>query len=122
MLRRLLHGTRLAALSLLPVVALAAAGCGSGSVASSSAGPDPATAVPARAAVYAQAIVRPSGDLQASAVAAARKVLGVADPGAELHRLIDERLAGTDVDGTPSYARDVEPWLGDRVAVFVLPD
>ncbi|HKG39921.1 MAG TPA: DUF3352 domain-containing protein, partial [Conexibacter sp.] len=120
--RRSPHGAVLLALVAL-LIALIAAGCGdSDSASQSSDGPDPATVVPDDAAVYAQATVRPTGDMQAGVVAAARKVLRVDDPGAELHRLIDEGLADADLAGTPSYARDIEPWLGDRVGVFVLPD
>ncbi|HKG03723.1 MAG TPA: DUF3352 domain-containing protein [Conexibacter sp.] len=122
MSRRLPHGAGLLALIVL-LIALAVAGCGgSDSASSSSDGLDPATVVPADAAVYVQATVRPSGDMQAGVLAAARKVLRVDDPGAELHRLIDEALADTDLAGTPSFERDIDPWLGDRVGVFVLPD
>jgi Protein of unknown function (DUF3352) len=122
MLRRPPHGAPLLALVAL-LIALVAAGCGSDdTTSSSSAGPEPATVVPADAAVYAQAVVRPSGDMQAGVLAAARKVLRVDDPDAELHRLIDEALSDADLAGTPSYARDIEPWLGDRVGVFLLPD
>ncbi|MFL5816790.1 MAG: hypothetical protein ACJ76L_04225, partial [Conexibacter sp.] len=75
MFRRLPHGAALLALIAL-LIALVAAGCGgSDSTSSSSDGPDPATVAPADAAVYGQAVVRPSGDMKAGVVAAARKVL-----------------------------------------------
>src|SRR5215217_6377166 len=94
MLRRLPQGARLLALVAL-LIALVVAGCGgSDSASSSSDGPDPATVAPADAAVYGQAVVRPSGDMKTDVVAAARKVLLVDDPGAELSRLLDENATG----------------------------
>ncbi len=118
MSRRLPLGARL-----LVLLALVAAGCGGSDTASTSTtGPDLATVVPADAAAYAQATLRPSGDVQDGVEAAARKVLNVQDPGAELQRLIDKALADSDLAGPPTYARDIEPWLGDRAGVFVLPD
>jgi len=112
--RRLPHGTALLALVAL-LAALVAAGCGGGK-ASSDAGPDPATVTPADAALYGQAVVRPSGDMKAGVEAAARKVLRVEDPGAELVRLLDD--SGT--TGGASFSRDVEPWLGQRAGGFLL--
>jgi hypothetical protein len=108
---------------LLVLLALVAAGCGDADTAPTSTGDhDLATVVPPDAAVYGQAILRPSGGMRDGVEAAARKVLNVDDPGAELHRLIDRGLADSDLPGPPTYARDIEPWLGDRVGVFVLPD
>lgn len=116
MSRRLPHGARLLALVAL-LVSLVAAGCGGGGTTSSStAGPDPATVAPADAALYGQAIVRPSGDMKDGVLAAARKALGVEDPGAELRRLLD----GRDDAGGTNFSRDVEPWLGQRVGGFLL--
>ncbi|HEV7771999.1 MAG TPA: DUF3352 domain-containing protein [Conexibacter sp.] len=116
MFRRLPHGARLLALVAL-LIALVAAGCGgSDSTSSSSNGPDPATVAPADAAVYGQAIVRPEGDMKAGVVAAARKVLLVDDPGAELKRLLD----GLSEPGRTTYADDIEPWLGQRIGSFLL--
>jgi Protein of unknown function (DUF3352) len=116
MFRRLPNGARLAALVAL-LIALVVAGCGSGDTSSSSGdGPDPATVAPADAALYGQAIVRPSGDMKDGVLAAARKVLQIQDPGAKLRTLLD-RL---DTRGGTSYSRDVEPWLGQRVGGFLL--
>lgn len=116
MFRRLPHGARLLALVAL-LIALVATGCGgSDSTSSSGNGPDPATVAPAGAALYGQAIVRPSGDMKAGVLAAARKVLLVQDPGAQLRRLLD-RLGA---QGRTSWSRDIEPWLGQRVGGFLL--
>lgn len=115
MSRRLPHGARLLALAAL-LIALVAAGCGgSDSTSSSSEGPDPATVAPAETAVYGQATVRPEGDMKAGVVAAARKVLLVDDPGAELSGLLDESATGDTV-----FSRDVEPWLGQTIGGFLL--
>jgi hypothetical protein len=112
MFRRLPHGARLLTL----LIALVASGCGgSDSTSSSSNGPDPATVAPVGAALYGQAVVRPSGDMKAGVVAAARKVLLVDDPGAELIRLLDESASDDTV-----FSRDVEPWLGQTVGAFML--
>jgi len=117
MARRLPHGSRLVAL-LASLALLLLAGCGSsGSATSGSPGPDPATVAPASASVYVQAIVRPSGDMKAGVLAAARKVARIADPGAALRRALD-----SDRSGGVVFSRDVEPWLGRRVGVFVLLD
>lgn len=97
---------------------LVVAGCGgSGDEASSSdAAPDPATLAPAGAAVYGEVTVRPSGDMKDDVVAAARKVLRVQDPGAELRRLLDQDSG----PGEVLFSRDIEPWLGERVGGFFL--
>ncbi|HKG40269.1 MAG TPA: DUF3352 domain-containing protein [Conexibacter sp.] len=115
MSRRLPHGARLFTLVAV-LIALIAAGCGSDSTSSSGNGPDPATVAPAKAALYGQAIVRPDGDMKAGVLAAARKVLVVDDPGAELDRLLD-RLGD---EGGTSYSQDIEPWLGQTVGGFLL--
>jgi hypothetical protein len=111
---------RLLALAAL-LVMLALAGCGgSGHAggASSASGPDPASLTPADAAVYGEALVRPSGAAQREIVAAARKVSRLADPFGELRKAIDKASAG---DGeVATYAQDIEPWLGARIGVFVL--
>lgn len=117
MARRLPHGMRLVALVAL-LALLLAAGCGGSGMTPVGAGPDPATVAPADAAVYGQVVVRPTGDMKAGVLAAARKVALVQDPGAALRRLLD-RLSGP---GGASYARDVEPWLGQRMGGFVLFD
>jgi Protein of unknown function (DUF3352) len=117
MSRRLPHGARLLALVALLIALVAAAGCGgSDATSSSDSGPDPATVAPPDAALFGQAIVRPSGDMQAGVLAAARKALLVEDPGAELQRLLD-RLGSS---GGTSYSRDIEPWLGQRIGGFLL--
>jgi hypothetical protein len=100
----------------LAFVALVLAGCGGSGAGGNPAarGPDPATLAPADAAGYAEVVVRPEGASASGALAAARKVSRVQDPGAALVRLIDK--AGRRGE---SYTRDVEPWLGSRVGGFL---
>lgn len=115
--RRLPRGARIGvAFALLLTLLLVLAGCGGGdSPTPTDAGPDPATVAPPAAALYGEAVVRPSGDMKDGVLAAARKVLRVQDPGAELAGLIDE----SSTTGV-RYERDIEPWLGQRVGGFLL--
>ena len=102
------------------LVASALAGCGgsSGGRAPSASGPDPASVTPANAAVYGEALVRPSGDVASGAVAAARKALRVQDPVAELRKLVDKAIASSGND--EAFAKNYEPWLGNRIGVAVM--
>jgi hypothetical protein len=101
-------------LALISVLALVAAGCG-GSAASG--GDDPAGAVPADAAFYAEGTVRPEGDLRDDALAAAGKVLRTGDPQAEIDELVAKAFAETE-DPKLDYEKDVAPWLGEKVAIW----
>jgi hypothetical protein len=98
------------------VAILLVAGCGgSGSPGDA----DPATAAPAEALVYVEVVARPEGSLREAALEAAGKILATDDPEGRIrelvHRAVDAR--GENVD----YARDVEPWLGERAALWVGP-
>lgn len=116
---RLPHGFRAFALVLALLATLVAAGCGSsggGGTGSTGLGPDPATLAPAGAALYGQAVVRPSGGMKDGVEAAMRKVLRTQDPGAALRRLLDKSFRSDHI----VFSRDVEPWLGQRVGGFLL--
>jgi Protein of unknown function (DUF3352) len=93
----------------LLIVAGAVAGCASSS---GSGGSDPAALVPASAPLYAEAVVGGDSREQADARAALQKILRTGDPRSELVRAFDR----ADVN----FARDVEPWLGDRVGAAAL--
>jgi Protein of unknown function (DUF3352) len=88
------------------------AGCGSSSP-TGTAG-DPASIVPAAAALYAGATVRPSGQEQTAALAAGKALTHKADPYLQL-------LAVLQAPGSPqlSYKRDVAPWLGPHAGLFL---
>ena len=95
--------------------AAGAAGCGSTSGAGDT---DPASVVPADAPLYAEALVRPDDEQTGEAQTALRKILRTNDPGAELAAMIDR--AGRDRGVT--WARDIDPWLGNRVGAAMLPE
>lgn len=94
------------------------AGCGSSSSSNSSgsaSGTDPAALLPASAPVYVEAQVRPTGDLAANAKTVAGKILRTSDPGGKIVGLIDDAAK----DKGASYAKDVEPWLGQRAGIAI---
>lgn len=102
---------------MLATVAAALAACGGGAGADAGGGPDPATVVPPSAPLYMELAVKPEGERREDALAAARKVMRTDHPGAKLLDLIGDTLQSEDID--LDYKRDVEPWLGERVGVFV---
>lgn len=99
-------------------VALAAAGCGdssSSSGGSGNAGADPAALLPASAPVYVEAQIRPTGDLATNAKSVAGKILRTGDPGGKIVGMLDDGLK----DKGASYAKDIEPWLGQRAGIAI---
>ena len=98
----------------LAAVALLATGCGGGAASGED---DPATIVPADAMLYTEVVVRPDGSLRDGALDAAGKVLLTDDPVAEIRKHLDLAFQ-EDLD----YEREVEPWLGERAAVWVSPE
>ena len=101
-------------LALISLLSIAAAGCGAGA---SSGGDGPASAVPANAAFYVEATVRPEGDLRDDALAAAGKVLRTDDPQAKIDELIAKAFAESE-DPKLDYEKDVASWLGEKVAIW----
>jgi hypothetical protein len=98
-------------ISLAVVAALALAGCGNDDDA------DPATLAPPDAPLYAEVTLRPEGE-QADAIESfAERVGGIDDPAAAIEAELDAALGDDGLDAT--YADDIEPWLGDRGALFV---
>jgi hypothetical protein len=75
---------------------------------------DPAKVVPASAALYVGADVRPKAAKQAAALAAGRSLTHQADPYTRLVSILQ-----TPGSPTPDFARDVDPWLGARAGVFL---
>ncbi len=100
--------------ALLGTVALLSACGGSGG----DAGADPAKAVPAKAPLYVIATVRPEGAQKANAERVAKALLDTADPGGTIARALERSPDGP--DGL-DFGKDVEPWLGDRVAIALPP-
>lgn len=70
---------------------------------------------PPGSVVFAEADLRPSGELKEGVEAATRKIAGVDDLGG---LIVDEIESSSRDDGDPvDFQRDVEPWLGERAAV-----
>jgi hypothetical protein len=103
---------------LLPVLAAAAAlsllaGCGGGGDDAASSGP--ASTTPPDALLFAEANIRPKGAVKANVEAVASKV-GFDDPAG---KIVEELEKSARENGEPiDFEEDVEPWLGERVAVF----
>jgi uncharacterized protein DUF3352 len=97
-------------LAVLLAAAAALAGCAAGS--SAGGGTDPASSVPASAPLYAEAVLAGDGQEQRDAQAALAKIVGTSDPQAAIARLFDR--------GGVQFARDVEPWIGERVGAAAL--
>ncbi len=106
--------TRLLALPCL-LFTLMLAACGG--AASGGGGAEPASAVPAGAAIYLEGVVRPTGDQRADVLDAARKVLRTDDPERKLRELVDQGLK--DSDNKAGYEKDIAPWLGEKAGVWV---
>jgi hypothetical protein len=101
---------RAASLAALAVFAALITACGGGAA---SGGADPASAVPANAPFYVEAVVRPEGDLREDALDAAGKVLRTDDPSGKISQLLDKALK-EDGDTKLDYEKDIKPWLGER--------
>jgi hypothetical protein len=104
----------LAAVAATAALAIAAAGCGGED--EEEAVVTPASVVPADAVVYADALLRPEGEERTAIEAPLVALLGTEDPGRILIDELDRALAAE--DPPLSWAEDVEPWLGERGAVF----
>jgi hypothetical protein len=110
---------RISAVLLACVAAPAAilAGCG-GSSSGGSVDVGPAAAVPANAAIYVDATVRPTGAAESNATAALSKILDTPEPGAKITNLIDKSVTHVKPGQTFTYEQDIAPWLGQKVGLF----
>jgi hypothetical protein len=99
------------AASLAALLALLAAGCGDDGSA------DLASAAPPDAPFYAEFALRPEGEQAEAVQQFAKRVAGIDDPAGAIVAELDDSLADEGVDAT--YEDDIEPWLGDRGALFV---
>ncbi|HEX5620648.1 MAG TPA: DUF3352 domain-containing protein [Solirubrobacteraceae bacterium] len=108
----MIRAASLAALSLLAALVVA---CGGGAASGDA---DPASAVPANAMLYAEAVIQPEGDLREDALAATGKVLNTDDPEGKLREFIDKAFAESG-DADLDYDKDIKPWLGERAALWL---
>ncbi len=98
--------------ALATVLCAALAGCGSSASTGTTA--DPASAVPATAALYAGATVRPSGSQKTAALAMGKALTHQANPYLRL-------LGALQTPGSAklNFSREVAPWLGPHAGVFI---
>ncbi len=94
------------------VAAFAFAGCGGGGGSSS----DPASVAPPGAPLFVEASVHPQGELKTNVETLVKNVAGIDDPGGLIVSKLDSALAES--GDNLSYARDIEPWLGEKAAIF----
>jgi hypothetical protein len=104
-------------LGLVPLAAVLAAsallaGCGGGS----SSGSDPASVAPPGSPLFLEAVIRPQGELKSNVEALAKNVAGIEDPGALIVSKLETSLS--EQGEKISYARDIEPWLGEMAGIF----
>jgi hypothetical protein len=99
-------------LLVLSASVVAIAGCGSEDEAASGA----SELVPASAAFYGEATLKPEGEQKEAIDAILAKFPGGGGAGAKLKELIDKALRES--DAPVSFSKDIEPWLGDQAAFF----
>jgi hypothetical protein len=105
-------------LLLLGTLLLAIAGCGDSG---DGGGGDGATALagvaPPTSTMFVEGTLRPKGQLQRDVEAAVRKIAGIDDVGAEILSKLESEA---EEEGEPfDYETEVEPWLGERAAIFL---
>jgi Protein of unknown function (DUF3352) len=108
---RNLGGPALALAASLALLLALAAGCGDDGSA------ELASAAPPDAPFYAEFALRPEGEQTEAIERFTERVAGIDDPGGAIVAELDDSLADEGVDAT--YEDDIEPWLGDRGALFV---
>jgi hypothetical protein len=87
------------------------AGCGGGGGSSS----DPASVAPPESSLFVEGTLRPSGSLKTDIEELAKNVAGVEDLGGTI---VAELESSANANGEPfDYAKDVEPWLGEKAGV-----
>jgi hypothetical protein len=95
--------------------ALAVAGCGGGGDDGGSGSTDPASVAPPDSLFYLE-VARPKGKAAANVDALAEKIAGIDDLGEFIVSEL-ESSAG-DSGGEVDYAKEIEPWLGEKAAFF----
>jgi hypothetical protein len=102
-----------AALAVAALIVLLAAGCGDGD---GSSGSEVAELAPPRTPVFVEGVLRPTGELKSDTEAAAERIAGIDNLG-EL--VVSELESSAEEDGEPvNFDKEIEPWLGERAAVF----
>ena len=76
-----------------------------------------ASLAPSGSLVYGEATLDPSDDQQAAIDALIEKFPGEGSAGERIRKLMEHAFSKSDTG--LSFAKDVEPWLGDQAAFFV---
>ena len=120
------RGRRTGLVAAAAAAAVVAVGAGAyGVVQLLAGGSSPATAVPADAVAYVSLDLDPSAAQKIEAFKILRKFpsikkeLGSRD---DIRQAVFEEIRKDDGCAKLDYARDVEPWIGDRVALAAVPD
>ncbi|MCW2987680.1 MAG: hypothetical protein JWM24_618 [Solirubrobacterales bacterium] len=94
--------------------ALAVAGCGSSGSGNSSS--DPATLAPPKSPLFIEAVVQPEGALRTNIESLAKSIGGIDDLGG---LIVSEIESSANSSGESfDYAKEVEPWLGEKGGLF----
>jgi hypothetical protein len=111
---------RVVALLTLVITALVLAACGEDSSGGGgNAGANPASVAPLASPVYFEATVKPGGSQKDALDALTQKVAGNRDLGADIKKALDKQFATDPKSKGRTYAKDIAPWLGDRIGVTV---
>jgi len=95
---------------------LAATGCGGGDGGVGSTGSKVAELAPPGVPVFVEGTLRPTGELKSNTDAAAQQIGGIDNLGDFVLGKLEE---SAEEDGQPfDYAKEVDPWLGERAGVF----
>ena len=107
--------TKTLRLLFLTALLLIPAGCGSSPGGS---GSDTAKLAPPGSAFYAEVNIDPSGSQEAGMRSILGDLPGTGAPEERLNELL-EKASKSEKDSKVDYRQDVQPWLGDKAAVFV---
>lgn len=122
------RGPRWGVVAAASAAVVATAGFGGWGVAQLMAGgSSPASAVPAIAVAYLSVDLDPSATQKIEAIQTLKQFPGLADQldldaRDDVRRWVFEELQSTETCKGLDYERDIEPWLGDRMALAAVPD
>jgi hypothetical protein len=105
--------TRLVPLLVLAALAALVAGCGG----SGGSGSDLAGFAPPKATIFIEGTIQPEGELSENVDALAKQIAGVDDLGEKIITELEESSTGP--EGEVDFAKEIEPWLGEKAAIFL---
>lgn len=105
---------RLVLLLATALAAFAIAGCGGGS--SDGSGADPASVAPVDAPLFLEVAVHPEGEVKSNIETLVEDVAGIDDLGSLIVDELEEQA--NDSDEPVDFAKEIEPWLGEKAGMF----